>query len=172
MSPPEIWGPAVWSLFHTLAININDDIYLIIHTQLFNHICKICSYLPCPECSNDASKFLAKLNINNIKTKIEFINTFYLFHNFVNNKKRKSLFNYANMNIYGNYNLIHVLNNFFNNYNTKGNMKLLNDSFQRQLIVKNFKKWFIANIKAFVKVAIIRPITQTQIIHSEETIVE
>ena len=26
MSPPEVWGPAVWRLFHKLAININENL--------------------------------------------------------------------------------------------------------------------------------------------------
>jgi hypothetical protein len=172
MSPPEIWGPAIWSLFHTLAVNINETTFLTIHIQLFNHIRNICSYLPCPECSKDATKFLAKLNINNIKTKIDFINTFYIFHNFVNKKKHKPLFNYANMNNYTNNNLVKVINNFINNYKTKGNMKLLNESFQRQIIVKNFKQWFITNIKAFIKVAVLHPLSQYQTIDVEESDVE
>jgi hypothetical protein len=172
MSPPEIWGPAVWSLFHTLAVNIDNSVYPIIYVPLFNHIRNICSALPCPECASDASKFLAKININTIKTKEEFINTFYLFHNFVNNKKRKPLFNHVNMNIYIRYNIIDVLNNFINKYNTKGNMKLLNESFQRQIIVKSFKKWFISNINAFIKLSIKYPVTVNPAVKANQIVIE
>ena len=100
MSPPEVWGPPIWNLFHTLIEKVNENAYPYISRQLFNIIVRICKFLPCPECSNDATLFLAKLKIENLKTKHDLKNTFYLFHNYVNAKKRKPLFNYANINIY------------------------------------------------------------------------
>lgn len=150
MSPPEVWGPAIWNLFHTLIERVNENAYPKVSKPLFNIIVRICKFLPCPECSNDASLFLSKLNIMNIKTKQELKNTFYLFHNYVNAKKRKPLFNYANMNIYKKYKLLQVINNFILAYNTKGNMKLLAESFQRQLIIKDFKSWFSSFFWAFI----------------------
>ena len=63
--------------------------------------------------------------MNDLKTKIEFRNTFYLFHNWVNAKKRKPLFNYSSLAAYNNYGIIPVINNFISKYNTKGNMKLI-----------------------------------------------
>lgn len=150
MSPPEVWGPAVWIFLHTLSGRINENAYPYLKNQLFSIIVAVCKVLPCPDCSNDASKFLAKININDIKTKTEFKNMLYLFHNKVNAKKRKPLFNYSNLIIYENFPLIQVINNFINKYNTKGNMKLLAESFQRTLIIKSFKSWFTSNIKAFL----------------------
>ena len=150
MSPPEVWGPAVWTLFHTFAEKINEADYPYVSHSLFKMIVRICKFLPCPECSSDASKFLAKIKMSDLKNKSEFKNTFYLFHNYVNAKKRKRLFNSANMPIYGKYRLIDVVNNFISKYHTKGNMKLLTESFQRQLVIKEFKGWFSSYIKAFV----------------------
>ena len=150
MSPPEVWGPAVWTLFHTLAEKINEKAFPFIKGQLFGQIKRICLYLPCPECSTDATNFLARININNINSKVEFINTFYLFHNYVNAKKRKPLYNYSSLSKYNNYKLVSVLNNFISNYNTKGNMKLLAESFQRKLILSDFKSWITKYIRAFV----------------------
>lgn len=149
MSPPEVWGPAVWSLFHTLAEKVNPHAYPFIAKRLFNVIVRICRFLPCPECSTDASNFLAKIKIENLKTKDDFKQMFYLFHNYVNAKKRKPLFNFGNLSVYQRYRLVPVVNNFILCYNTKGNMKLLNESFQRQFVIKDFKAWFSANIKAF-----------------------
>ena len=166
MSPPEIWGPAIWTLFHTLAERVSEHAYPVIARQLFSQIVRICKVLPCPECSIDASIFLAKVNIMELKNKTEFKNLFYLFHNYVNAKKRKPLFNYGNMNTYDRYPLIPVLNNFFAKFNTKGNMKLLNESFQRNLVQKDFKKWIVANIGAFVPppAIIIPPVVEPQVI--------
>jgi hypothetical protein len=150
MSPPEVWGPPIWRFFHTLAEKMNENAYPVIYKQLFYFICQICKHLPCPQCSSDATRFLAKIKIQDLKTKTDFKNMLYIFHNYVNTKKRKALFNYANINTYKNYKLMQVYNDFVSHYNTKGNMNLLTESFQRQFVIKGFKKWFITNIKAFL----------------------
>ena len=149
MSPPEVWGPAVWTLFHTLAEKVTDQAYPFVKVQLFGQIRRICGFLPCPECSADATNFLAKVNINDLITKVDFRNTFYLFHNMVNAKKRKPLFNYSYIASYNNYGIVPVINNFISKYNTRGNMKLLAESFQRKFIVTDFKSWITKNIMAF-----------------------
>jgi hypothetical protein len=149
MSPPEVWGPAIWTLFHTLSEKVSEQAYPFIKGQLFAQIRRICGFLPCPECSADATNFLAKINVNDLKTKVEFRNTFYLFHNWVNAKKRKPLFNYSNLASYNNYGIIPVINNFISKYNTKGNMRLIAESFQRQIIISEFKSWFTKTILAF-----------------------
>ena len=158
MSPPEIWGPAVWILFHTLLEKVDNYYYLNVYRSMFRIISRICLYLPCPDCASHANKFLIKLKTTDIQTKEKFKNVFYLFHNIVNAKKRKKLFNYININIYSRYNLIYVINNFIKNYNTKGNMNLIAESFQRELIIKDFKKWFLSYSKIFIKPDISRKI--------------
>ena len=150
MPAPEIWGPAVWNLFHTLIEQLNEDAYQVIAPQMYAQFVKICKFLPCPDCASDATNFLAKVNLTHIKSKVEFRNTFYLFHNWVNARKRKPLFNYGNILIYGKYNVIVVINKFLSVYHTKGNMKMLNESFQRSLIVSTFKGWFTSVIGAFM----------------------
>jgi hypothetical protein len=151
MSPPEVWGPAVWTLFHTLAEKIDESAYPHLVNSLFNVMVKICKFLPCPECAKDASNFLAKINIKDYKTKLEFKNMLYLFHNYVNAKKRKPLFNYIYINKYNELNLIQVIKNFISKYNTKGNMKLLTETFHRSILIKDFINWFKINSHAFTK---------------------
>ena len=169
MSPPEVWGPAIWTLFHTLAERITEEAYPHVSPQLFKMIMRICKFLPCPECSMDATNFLAKIKMSELKTKLDFKNAFYLFHNYVNAKKRKKLFNYSNMYVYSKYRIIDVVNNFIAKYHTKGNMKLLTESFQRQFIINDFKKWFTASMKAFVPRVNIPPqITCIEEIKKEE----
>jgi hypothetical protein len=152
MSPPEIWGPAVWNLFHTLACNVNENYYNIIKNSLFNNIIRICKFLPCPECANDANNFLIKIKNNDYDSKEKLINLLYLFHNYVNVKKRKPLFNYSNIMIYKKYNINNVINNFILNYHTKGNMNLLTESFQRDMIVKEFLKWYKYYSRLFIPI--------------------
>jgi hypothetical protein len=151
MSPPEVWGPAVWTLFHTLIEKLNPNAYPYVIPSMFNIIKRICQFLPCPDCSKDASNFLAKLKLSDYKTKDEFKNMLYLFHNWVSAKKRKPLFNYSFMDKYSKLNLVFVINNFIVKYNTKGNMKLLTESFQRGFVIKELLLWFKTNSPAFIQ---------------------
>ena len=147
----EVWGPAVWTLFHTMAERVHEEAYPYIAKQLFGQIVNICKVLPCPDCATDASNFLAKIDVSTLKTKTEFKNLMYLFHNYVNVKKRNKLFNVIHLDMYNNYKLIPVVNNFLVKFNTKGNLNLINESFQRNLVKNNFKKWFSENLRAFTK---------------------
>ena len=172
MSPPEVWGPAVWTLFHTLAEKINPDAYPYVIQSMFAMFVRICAVLPCPECSRDASGFLAKIKLSDYKTKDDFKNMLYLFHNWVNAKKRKPLFNYANMNKYADKNLILVINDFIAKYNTKGNMKLLAESFQRSFVLKDFVNWFKKCARAFIKPRI-RKIDEVKVVEDmKESVAE
>jgi len=168
MSPPEVWGPAVWTLFHTLAEKLNPNSYNQVAPSLFLMIVQICKVLPCPDCSRDASIFLAKIKLSDYKTKDEFKNMLYLFHNWVNAKKRKPLYNYANMDKYKNLHLPFVINNFIAKYNTKGNMKLLAESFQRSFVIKNFIAWFKKYSPAFIKPKIVQSIEKEKKEEKEE----
>ena len=150
MPPIELWGPATWTLFHVLAEKVNEHMYPRIAGQLFDVIKRICSALPCPECAQDATQFLAKIKVHELKSKNDFKNMIYMFHNYVNAKKRKPLFNYTNLVIYKRYNIVSVFNRFISFYHTKGNMRLLAESFQRQLIVRTVREWFNRNLCFFI----------------------
>jgi hypothetical protein len=145
MSPPEVWGPPIWTFFHTLAEKINEDYFLNIKHSLFHVIKRICKFLPCPDCSQHATNFLAKININKINSKLDFKNMLYVFHNTVNKRKKKLLFSYAKLDIYKNYNIGSVFNHFISVYNTNGNMNLIAESFQRNMLIKDLKNWLIRN---------------------------
>jgi len=149
MPPPNIWGPPTWTLLHTMTEKIHEEDFNKLMPQMFGLIKRICSNLPCPDCSQHATIFLAKLKREQIATKNDFKNMLYLFHNMVNAKKKKPLFNYANMSAYQNLNIANVFNNFVSVYNTKGNMKLLTESFQRALIVKDLRRWLMNNHESF-----------------------
>ena len=150
MSPNE-WGPPIWTLFHTLAEKIKEEHFQKITPELFFFIKRICSSLPCPECSQHATQFLSRIRVNEIKTKIDLRNLLYIFHNIVNRRKQKPLFNVSELSTkYGNNKIIDVYNNFISVYKTKGNMRLLADSFQRNLIVNDFRKWIIINLRSFI----------------------
>jgi hypothetical protein len=146
MSPPEVWGPPVWTLFHTLSAQLTNDALI---PTLFIYIQRICKFLPCPECSQDATIFLQQVQMNEIKTGEDFSKMLYIFHNHVNRKKRKQLFNYSELPKYKAYNLVNTFQNFTRVYNTRGNMQLIADNFQRSMIIADFKRWIGANISSF-----------------------
>jgi hypothetical protein len=170
MSPPEVWGPAVWRLFHVLCEKLNENAFHSIGPGLFNIIVRICKFLPCPDCASDAGKFLANIKHSDIKNKTDLKNVFYVFHNYVNTKKRKQFFAYSNITSYANYNLINVINNFIANYHTKGNMNMLTESFQRQFVINDFKKWFSYAFKAFITV--FKPLPEPSIMIKDVPIIE
>jgi len=144
------WGPSTWSLFHTLAAKLNENDYDTIGIDLFNQIKIICGYLPCPECSQHAKHNLAGVNIEKLKTKGDLINVLFIFHNSVNKRKNKLIYNFFEMDKYANNNLLTVCNNFFRNYKTTGNMRLMAESYQRKMIVENFIVWLKINYKSFM----------------------
>ena len=150
MPKPEVWGPPVWTLFHVLIEKLHEDAYHKIGPPLFKMFVRICKNLPCPECSKDATKFLAKIKIADLKNKSDLKNTFYIFHNYVNTRKRSPLFNFSKMDNYKKYNILHTINRFIQHYHTNGNMQLLNESFQRKFVVRDFKSFIKKNILAFI----------------------
>lgn len=152
---PNKWGPPTWTLLHTLAEKITETGFQSIGMQLFGQIYRICSSLPCPDCADHATRFLAKVNTSVLKTKTDLKNILYVFHNVVNVRKRKSVYHTTNLEVYKRKNLNNVYNNFVQVYNTRGNMKLLTESFQRQRVLSEFKRWLFSNYHFFVEVPVL-----------------
>ena len=148
---PEIWGPAVWNFFHTIACKIKEDQYLNIRRPLFMFIRRICRLLPCPDCANHATAFLAKIDDSKINSKYELINFLFIFHNSVNTRKKKELFKIENINQYSNNSLSNTYNYFVGVFSnaTKGNMGTISDTFHRKLLTNDLKTWIINNAGAF-----------------------
>ena len=67
----------------------------------------------------------------------------------VNKKKQKELFNVLELYKYKNKNIIEVYNQFIKVYQTRGNMKLLADSFARSNTIKVVKNYLMNNINNF-----------------------
>jgi hypothetical protein len=149
MSAPEVWGPIIWCLFHTLAEHLND---VSIIPQLFYRIQQICMFLPCPECSNDATTLLNQVDIRKITTKQSFVELMVSFHNQVNKKKGKRLVKHSDVQtLYTNMDLSIVFTNFISAYTTIGNIKLMVEEAQRKQIRGSFSTWLYENRKFFVK---------------------
>jgi hypothetical protein len=148
---PNRWGPPIWTFFHVLAEKINEEKFHSIFPILFDFIRRICRILPCPECSEHATTFLSKVNPAGVRNKNDFRNIMWIFHNIVNRRKQKPVFDGAKLTErYGGIGPIVAYNGFVGAFQTKGNMKLLADTFQRKLVLADFRKWFLTNIRFFL----------------------
>jgi len=143
------WGPSTWLFMHTLAAKLKDTSFHIIGPQLIRIFIQICNNLPCPECSQHAKQFWSKVKTNNINNKTDIINLLFVFHNNVNKRKNYKPFNYENLKYYETKNVIETYNIFYRNFNTHGNMNLINESFHRNRMLGSLKTWMISNINHF-----------------------
>ena len=81
---PNAWGRIIWIFFHTLAEKIDAEFFEENTEACVNIITSVCQNLPCPICTMHAQLFLRRYNIKHIKTKEDFKNYLYRFHNNVN----------------------------------------------------------------------------------------
>ena len=147
---PKNWGPPIWTLFHTLADKVKEDKFDVIGKQIFHFIRMICYNLPCPECTQHATNFLRKVDVNKINSKKALQDLLYVFHNVVNKRKNKVLLKYSDFDdTYKDKRVIPAFNAFITAYSTDGNMKLMTDNFHRKRLVADFKRWLILNIMNF-----------------------
>ena len=148
MSPNQ-WGPPTWIFMHTLAEKVKEDQFPRIGHQIIVNLIQICYNLPCPDCTEHAKEFWSKVKIGNIKSKMDLINLLFVFHNSVNKRKNLPPFRYENLAYYKTLNVANTFNQFARNFNTKGNMKLLTESFHRGRQLASLKSWIMANIGNF-----------------------
>jgi len=149
MSPAE-WGPPIWTFFHTLAEKVKEESFREIGPPLLNLIKRICTSLPCPDCSRHATAFLSRVYFHNIKNKEGFKITLFHMHNLVNKRKSKPIFAIQDLeNTYARKNVIVCYNDFCRVFQTNGHMKLMADNLQRKFIMQEIKKWVIDHIRDF-----------------------
>ena len=116
------WGTATWYLFHTLAEKLKSEYDNPIEIKLlYSHIKKICSNLPCPDCTQHATKILATANENYFTSSKEIFKSFlYQFHNKVNKRLgTKEITNDELSVIYSRANTSQIINNFIKVMNIK-----------------------------------------------------
>ena len=146
---PNTWGPPTWIFLHTLAAKIKEESFPIIGPNLILLIIQICYNLPCSDCSQHAKQFWAKVKTGNIKNKTDLINLLFVFHNMVNKRKRLPPFKYVDLQYYLTRNVIETHNQFARNFNTKGNMNLINEAFHRDRMLISLRTWLMNNLRHF-----------------------
>ena len=127
------WGTITWIFFHTFAEKIKDEEFENNKALFINIIINTCNHLPCPECSEHASKVLKQAYLNNIKIKKNFVEFLRQFHNIVNIKTNKKEFTREEIkDLYNNNNLSLVLINLIRTYKSiKTSERLMMYNFYR-----------------------------------------
>ena len=130
----ENWGNNIWYLFHTISYKIKEESFVTIKSDLIELIEIICKNLPCPDCSKDAINVISKINFNTINNKEDFKLLLFNFHNYINKKLKKKIFNYQDFdNKYKNANIQNLIINFNIIFNSKAsNPQMLSNTFLRK----------------------------------------
>ena len=106
------WGHDVWIFLHTLVSKINKDVFNDHKKTIIEFIFKICTNLPCPECSKHSSEFLKTVHFNNVTKKDDLIEILFVFHNQVNINTKKEEFPENLLHAYSEKNIMKVFNSF------------------------------------------------------------
>ena len=86
------WGTPTWIFLHTFAEKINESFFINNRIKVMKMVKMICSILPCPVCRRDANEFMKKVNLSNLKHKVDLKMMLFYFHNTVNVKLGKPNF--------------------------------------------------------------------------------
>lgn len=140
MASREQWGNITWYLFHGLAEKIKENKFLENKNLLIKILKSVCENLPCPECSQHATRMLNDINFENIKSREEFKKFIFKFHNIVNMKLNKKLFTEEELIKYKSINMSIIFNNFFKIYS-------INNRSEKMMMFTAFKNVFISNLK-------------------------
>jgi hypothetical protein len=137
----EIWGSSVWNLFHTIAHKIKEDKFLFHKSNIIYIIENICNTLPCPDCSKDATAMLKKVDFAQINSKADFKLLMFNFHNAINTKLKKPLFDFNELDDkYSKANIDAIYNNLNIIYTSNSNIpQLMSSSFHRHHLFPKIK---------------------------------
>ena len=141
-----IWGNYTWLLFHTIAEKIKNEYFQEEKENLIKYIKKLCSVLPCPDCSNHATYLLNHYDYKCIKNKDDFKRFIFDFHNIVNSRKNYQLEDMPILEKYESailYKIIYIWNLHFTT--TGVNTRLLTDTMRRNSIKKQFLNYMNTN---------------------------
>ena len=80
------WGNTTWAFLHTFVEKLNPRVCESNADIILQLIIKICTNLPCPDCSNHAKRFFNKVDLRQINTHDRFKYMLWMFHNSVNRR--------------------------------------------------------------------------------------
>ena len=143
-----LWGPPIWTLFHTLAEKVKEEHYMTVAPTLVGFIKRICSLLPCPDCQDHASQYW-RVTRYNLTSKDKLKEFLFNFHNEVNKRKNYQQQNIDILNMYKTNKLSQVYNNFVMVFMSRTTSRLMADSLHRKRLIDEFKVWLLKNAYMF-----------------------
>lgn len=142
------WGTPTWYFFHTLAEQANEDFFQSNRNIFFNIFKRICSCLPCDECTQHATQYIKRINFNAIQTKEDFKQMLFTFHNTVNARTGKPQF--TNFDMYKSFRLKQTYIYFKQEYNrNRVNNRRFSDTMFRNILTKDIDKFLTENFHQF-----------------------
>ena len=145
------WGEPIWFLFHTLAEKIKDEHFQAKKYELITLIRSICANLPCPMCTEHAVKYTSKLNIESIKSKMDWKKFLFAFHNEVNSRKNFPEFPYDELDAkYKSASTVRVINYFIHSYKEKSkSAHMISTEMGRMRTLKSGQQCLTNNLSYF-----------------------
>jgi hypothetical protein len=145
------WTHATWNLFHCIPEKIKKEDFNCMKSEIIHYIKGICNRLPCPECAHHASMYMNNINPNNIKTPEDLKNIIFVFHNSVNKKTKKKIYDQDVLQQYKSMKLHKVLNDFFETFNSssKGNFTFMSENYNRKIFTDTFLVFMRNNFNRF-----------------------
>jgi len=141
------WGKHIWIFLHNFANKIDNNFFCNNRELVLNTIKLISISLPCYLCSDHAKIKLNNYNFNTINDKNDLKKFLYDFHNHINKKLNKKIYDLSVLNQYDNCNFNISCNNYFKiikmHNDTNNNPKLMLHKFHNKGNLNNIK----SNIK-------------------------
>ena len=106
----KIWSNPTWAFFHTFAEKVDIAFYNRNRDICLKIVKTICGLLPCPVCRVHATRYMKRINIQQLQTKEDFKHMLFRFHNTINIRLRKPAFQKKNLGMYKKLNMIYLLN--------------------------------------------------------------
>ena len=138
-----IWGKYTWYFFHTLAEKIREEHFDNNRENLITIFKEICAVLPCPTCRAHAVESNKKVNWSLIRTKEDFKNFIFAFHNKISIKKRVRPAEIDALEQYKRANFRNVILMFRDKFQTKIPQLMTEEMHRKYILNKNIK--FIIN---------------------------
>lgn len=151
MVSKDVWGPATWTLFHTLAEKVKEENFNEVLPDMLIMVKRICANLPCPDCSAHATQIMSKITHNQFVSKESFKTFLFHFHNSVNVRTGKRPFTIEELNAkYVRANTFVVVPHFIKVFSYRNtNVRLLINSLHKDILIKDFIKWIRENGSKF-----------------------
>ena len=146
-----LWGAPTWYFFHTIAAKIKPEEFQKYKLQILEIIQTVCYNLPCPSCTEHAKQYIQKMSPTSIMCKDDLIKFLFVFHNNVNERKRKPVFSYGELiEKYKTANLINITNNFLYYFKMEHHsVRMIADGMHRKQTGTRIQIWLQTNKHIF-----------------------